>query len=233
MKGISNIFLLINLLAVYLRNLLNIIMLMPQIKNVIFDLGGVLLNIDYYKTANAFKALGASEFDSFYSQTGANHLFEQLETGHIEPEDFYKAMQPHCAAGTSFQQIQIAWNAILLNFRKESVQYLTTLKDRFNLYLLSNTNIIHHTQFHKTFTAETGLQEFDSLFIKAYYSHAINRRKPYPETYYFVLEDAGLAAGETLFIDDSVVNIKGALEAGLHTHLLLPAERIEQLPMLQ
>lgn len=206
---------------------------MPQIKNVIFDLGGVLLNIDYHKTANAFKALGASEFDSFYSQTGANQLFEQLETGHIEPNDFYKAMQPHCTKGTSFQQIQTAWNAILLNFRKESVQYLTTLKDRFNLYLLSNTNIIHHNQFHQTFTAETGLQDFDSLFIKAWYSHAINRRKPYPETYHFVLNDAGLQAGETLFIDDSVVNIEGALEAGLQTHLLLTPEKIESLELLK
>ncbi len=202
-------------------------------KNVIFDLGGVLLNIDYHKTANAFKALGASEFDSFYSQTGANKLFEQLETGHIEPADFYLAMQPHCAAGTSFQQIQDAWNAILLNFRNESVQYLLKLKERYNLYLLSNTNIIHHTQFHQTFTAETGLQNFDALFIKSYYSHAINRRKPYPETYHFVLDDAGLKAGETLFIDDSIVNIEGAMEAGLLTHLLLPTEKIESLELLQ
>ena len=206
---------------------------MPQIKNVIFDLGGVLLNIDYHKTANAFRALGAGDFDSFYSQTGANQLFEQLETGHIEPDDFYKAMQPHCAAGTSFQQIQNAWNAILLDFRIASVQYLTTLKDKFNLYLLSNTNIIHHTQFYQTFTEETGLADFDSLFIKAYYSHAINRRKPYPATYQFVLDDAGLQAGETLFIDDSIVNIEGANEAGLLTHLLLPTERIETLEVLK
>jgi len=206
---------------------------MEKIKNVIFDLGGVLLNIDYHKTANAFKALGASDFDSFYSQTGANQLFEQLETGHIEPVDFYNAMQPHCTTGTSHQQIQNAWNAILLDFRKDSVQFLTTLKGKFNLYLLSNTNIIHHTQFYETFKAETGLADFDSLFTKAWYSHAINRRKPYPETYHFVLQDAGLQAGETLFIDDSVVNIEGANEAGLLTHLLLPTERIETLEVLK
>ena len=206
---------------------------MQGIKNVIFDLGGVLLNIDYNKTANAFKALGASNFDSFYSQAGANQLFEQLETGDISNDHFYEAMQTHCHPGTSFQQIQTAWNSILLDFRPQSLQFLTTIKNRFPIYLLSNTNAIHHLAFHQAFTKETGLANFDDYFIKSYYSHQIHLRKPYVVTYHNVLQDAGITASETLFIDDSVVNIDGANKAGLLTHLLLPNEQIELLEQLK
>jgi putative hydrolase of the HAD superfamily len=206
---------------------------MSGIKNVIFDLGGVLLNIDYHITANAFKALGAADFDSFYSQASANELFELLETGNITDADFYDAMQSHCHPGTTHQQIQTAWNAILLDFRPQSLQFLSALKSRYNIYLLSNTNAIHHQAFHQTFTHEIGLANFDDYFVKSYYSHQILQRKPYSATYNFVLQDAGIVASETLFIDDSIVNIDGARQTGLHTHLLLPNERIEQLDLLK
>jgi glucose-1-phosphatase len=202
---------------------------MSRIKNIIFDLGGVLLNIDYNKTSEAFKQLGASNFDSFYSQQGADELFEALETGNITEEDFYKTMQQHCYPGTTSEQIKTAWNAILLDFRSDSLQFLFQLKDKYKLFLLSNTNSIHQAAFNKIFEKQTGLESFDNFFTKAYYSHLIHRRKPYPATYNFVLKDAGISGNETLFIDDSLVNIEGAIEAGLKTHLLTPGEKIELL----
>jgi glucose-1-phosphatase len=200
-----------------------------QIKNIIFDLGGVLLNIDYNKTSDAFKKLGASDFDSFYSQQGANDLFEALETGNITEAAFYSAMQDHCSPGTTYEQIQAAWNAILLDFRMESLQYLSHLQDKYNLFLLSNTNSIHHTEFCKIYTRQTGKSRFDDFFVKSYYSHVMHKRKPYPSTYTFVLQDAGINIEDTLFIDDSKVNIEGAAEAGLNTHWLTPGEKIELL----
>jgi putative hydrolase of the HAD superfamily len=204
---------------------------MEGVKNIIFDLGGVLLNIDYSRTSAAFKKLGAGDFDSFYSQQGANQLFEELETGNISETDFYKEMQRHCYPNTTVAQIQDAWNAILLDFREESLQFLKTLNDNYNLFLLSNTNSIHLSEFDKIFARQTGGTNFNDLFDKAYYSHLIHRRKPYPPTYGFVLEDAGISEMETLFIDDSIVNIEGAMEAGLKTHWLKPGERIELLPL--
>jgi glucose-1-phosphatase len=200
------------------------------IKNIIFDLGGVLLDIDYHKTANAFKALGAADFDSFYSQAGANELFEQLETGHISEADFCAAMLQHCHAGTTQQQVIAAWNAILLHYRLPSVQFVLGLQAHYNVYLLSNTNAIHQREFYQSFTTETGLPHFDMLFKKAYFSHSIHQRKPYVATYQWVLQDAGIEAAETLFIDDSPVNITGAKDAGLICHLLLPGQTVEDLP---
>lgn len=202
---------------------------MKGVKNIILDLGGVLIDIDYNKTADAFKKLGAERFDDLYSQTGAEKLFEDLETGKISENDFYKEMQQHCYPGTTYSQIEAAWNEILLDFRIPSLDYLETLKEKYNLFLLSNTNEIHKKSFDKTLHNETGKESLDEYFIKSYYSHILHMRKPYVATYEFVLHDGNMKAGETLFIDDSIVNIHGANDAGLKTHLLLPAEKIERL----
>ncbi len=204
---------------------------MDAVKNIIFDLGGVLLDIDYNKTSDAFKKLGASDFDSFYSQQGANQLFEDLETGQITEMDFYNTMQEHCVSNTTHEQIQAAWNGILLDFRRESLQFLSQLNTNYNLFLLSNTNSIHQAEFNKIFTLQTGHSSFDDFFSKSYYSHLIHKRKPYPSTYTHVLADAGINAEETLFIDDSKVNIEGAVEAGLKTYWLTPGEKIELLSL--
>ncbi len=202
---------------------------MAKIKNLIFDLGGVLLDIDYNKTSDAFKTLGVHQFDELYSQTGANHLFEQLETGKISEDDFYTAIQRYCNPSTTKEQLTAAWNAILLNFRIKSLHCLNGLKEKYNIYLLSNTNSIHLKAFDKIFEEEIGKASLDDYFIKAYYSHKIHLRKPYPSTYQFVLDDAGIYAKETLFIDDSIVNIEGAKEAGLEVHHLLAGQKIEDI----
>jgi glucose-1-phosphatase len=202
---------------------------MAAIKNIIFDLGGVLLDIDYQLTAAAFKKLGVRDFDDFFSQQQANQLFEDLETGTVSEADFYANMLLHCQSGTTEAAVKHAWNAILQTFRLSSLQYLPQLKNKYNIYLLSNTNSIHLTAFNEIFTMQTGQTNFDAVFKKAYYSHLINKRKPYTATYQWVLNDAGIEAASTLFIDDSKVNIQGALEAGLATHWLQKNQQIENL----
>lgn len=202
---------------------------MSVIKNIIFDLGGVLLNIDFNKTKNAFEKLGVEVFDRFYTKDSANPVFEALETGAISNEEFYTELQKHCRPGTSFFQIQQAWNKILVDFRKESIAVLPDLAKRYTIYLLSNTNSIHHAEFSVMFKNDFGGKIFDDLFSKAYYSQIIKKRKPYTETYLHVINDAGIAAQQTLFIDDSPANIQGAELAGLQTKLLGADERIENL----
>ncbi|MBC7890447.1 MAG: HAD family phosphatase [Ferruginibacter sp.] len=202
---------------------------MKKIKNIIFDLGGVLLNIDYHKTSGAFKMLGVQQFDELYSQANANLLFEALETGNISEEGFYQSLQQYCRPGTDWQQMQTAWNAILLDFRMESLAVLDVLKDNYKLFLLSNTNSIHLTAFNQILREQTGKTSLDGYFIKSYYSHIIRMRKPYATTYQWVLNDGNMVAAETLFIDDSINNIKGANEAGINTHLLTPTENLSDL----
>jgi putative hydrolase of the HAD superfamily len=107
------------------------------------------------------------------------------------------------------------------------VQHLQLLAQKYNLYLLSNTNIIHQSAFLASFEKETGLTDFNAFFTKPYYSHEINLRKPNANIFEFVAADANILPKETLFIDDSYPNIDAAKLLGFKTHLLLPNERIE------
>lgn len=205
---------------------------MSEIKNIIFDLGGVLIDIDYNKTINAFKELGIPNFEEMFSQFKASDLFEKLETGDISEEDFYSTLKKDIPVPVTDLQIENAWNAILLDFRKESLDYLTFLQPKYNLYLLSNTNSIHYRSFQNLFIKETGKPSLDIYFIKAWYSHLIHLRKPYAAIYDFIVKEESLNPKETLFIDDSINNIESAAKVGLQTHLLLPEERIENLGII-
>jgi FMN phosphatase YigB (HAD superfamily) len=204
---------------------------MAIIKNIIFDLGGVLLNIDYNRTSLAFKKLGIENFDELFSQFKANDLFEKLETGVISEEDFYQSILEYAKIPLTINEIKTAWNAMLLDFRIDSLNFLETLIGKYNLFLLSNTNSIHHKAFKEILNKEVGKHTLDGYFIKSYYSHIMKMRKPYLETYRFVLNDSNLIAGETLFIDDSINNIEAAKEVGIITHHLLAWEKIEKLKL--
>ena len=204
---------------------------MANIKNIIFDLGNVLFDIDYDKTIKAFEQLGFRDFKSHFSPYKMDNLFENIETGKITAAEFYQSIKAVSSKPVSSEQIKQAWNAMLLQFRMDSLAFLKQISSKYNLYLLSNTNSIHLEAVEAMFLRETGEQSLNDYFIKAYYSNLIGLRKPDAEVYSFVLEDAGLMASETLFIDDLFTNIDGAIPLGIHTHLLLPGERIERLTL--
>lgn len=203
---------------------------MNEIRNIIFDLGGVLLNINYQKTAHAFEQLGFHDFNNMYTQYTADEIFSKLETGKISNEDFYNSLLAKAAQPIRVEDLQTAWNAMLLDFRTESLAKLRQLKLDYKIFLLSNTNDIHWQAFQTIFTESTGEDSLDHHFHKAYYSHQVGLRKPNADIYEFVAADAGLEIAETIFIDDSYNNIEAASALGFQTHLLLAGEKIEALP---
>jgi glucose-1-phosphatase len=202
---------------------------MAELKNIIFDLGAVLINIDYKKTERAFIALGFENFEAMYSQFTADDIFEKLETGEISNEDFYDKLISLSDNKITVAQIKNAWNEIILDWRVESLNFLETLSTKYKLFLLSNTNAIHHEYFINSLKIETNRIEINSLFAKAYYSYEIHFRKPNKDIFEFVAKDARINIAETLFIDDSSNNINTAKLLGFKTHLLLEGERIENL----
>ena len=202
---------------------------MQNIKAIIFDLGGVLLNIDFKKVSESFKALGIHEFDQIYSQTKQYRVFEYLETGKISKEDFCTALTEYTTNSLTHEQVISAWNSILLDFRMNSLQALKKLRTRYKLFLLSNTNIIHQEEFNIIFKNTVGENSFDSLFDKAYYSHEIGLRKPDAAAYEYVLKENNLQPEVTLFIDDTLINIEGAKAVGMPTIYLTKEMRIEEL----
>lgn len=193
---------------------------MTNIKNILFDLGGIFLDIDYQKTEQAFIDLGITDFSTRFSQQFSNNLFEALETGMISPEDFYKAFRKETNTDLTDESIKTAWNALLLHFPPERLVWLEEIGKRYPIYLFSNTNIIHYQCFTENFQQQFPHQSFNKYFRKAYYSHELGLRKPYPASYLKIMELENLDPKETLFIDDTPKNIEGAQQAGLQTLLL-------------
>ena len=196
------------------------------IRNIIFDLGGVILNIDYHQTEQAFIKLGIRNFNELYSQFHANSFFKDFEKGKINPRSFISQLKTY-APGISESNIINAWNAMLLDFPAGRIGFLQKLKNTYRIFLLSNTNAIHHGAFQKIDLDSKGT--LDSCFEKVYYSHEIGLRKPDKEIFELVLSENDLLAEETLFVDDTLANIEAAVSVNLKTIYLKPPERIEDI----
>jgi putative hydrolase of the HAD superfamily len=199
-----------------------------KIRNIIFDLGGVLLDIDFKKTRDAFIASGVNDFDAYFQQSFSNPLFADLEKGLINPIDFFEAFRNEAAVPITDEIIINNWNALLGDFRKNSLTYIASLKKDYRVFLFSNTNIIHFEAFMILFEQQIGVGHFHDYFEKAYYSHEMNLRKPDVESFEFIIRENNLDAEETLFVDDTLKNIEGAKAAGLQTLWLQNGMLIEE-----
>ncbi|TNE53932.1 MAG: HAD family phosphatase [Bacteroidetes bacterium] len=202
---------------------------MDQYEGIIFDLGGVILNIDYDKTRLAFEEIGLTDFDGIYSQASQSGLFDELEVGAISPQRFINEMLEHLPAGTSPNQVVSAWNAMLLDLPKENLDFLKSLHEKTRTFLLSNTNEIHLPAFHSILENSHSESSLDPYFEKVYYSCRLRMRKPDPETFLKVCEENGLNPQKTFFVDDSIQHVEGARKAGLIAHHLRGGERIQDL----
>jgi putative hydrolase of the HAD superfamily len=129
-------------------------------------------------------------------------------------------------------QIIKAWNSLLIGFREKSLDWLKSNQSNFSLFLYSNTNQPHQDYFLAQYTREIG-GDFNALFKKPYYSHEMGMRKPDPASFQYILDQEGLIAAETLFIDDNEPNIAAAASVGLQVLNLQPGMFIEtELPKL-
>lgn len=191
-----------------------------EIKNIIFDLGGVLLNIDYHKSINAFINLGFNEFSLTYSQARQSELFDLFETGKINETEFFHSLKTHFNSNAPFDSIRNAWNAMLLDLPESRVQFLLNIKNNYRIFLLSNTNQTHQNAFEKIVQQSALIQRLEDIFEKTYYSHHIGLRKPHKEIFEMVLKENNLIPHETLFIDDSVQHTIGAEKAGIKSIFL-------------
>lgn len=197
-----------------------------KISNLILDFGGVIYQIDHQRQIDAFKSLGVKDFEQLYSQAMQSPLFAEFERGVISPEDLKQTMlQMMGHSGISIRAVEDAWNSILIGFHRPTVELLAKLKKVYNLFLLSNTNIIHYNLYTREFADEYG-HDFNLLFEKSYWSFKIGMRKPDAEIYQFVLGDGNLNPEETVFVDDTYKNIESSRLAGLPAVHLEPGKQL-------
>ena len=191
---------------------------MKKIDNIIFDLGNVIINIDYQSTINAFEKIGITNAKDFYSKSSQKNIFDKLEIGKITREDFVLEIQKNIPK-TSKAEIINAWNAIIKDLPQSRINLLKDLKNKFSIFLLSNTNTIHIDYIFENIGKDR-YQEFYNLFDKVYYSYEVKLRKPDPNIFELVIEENNLNVKNTLFIDDSIQHINSAKKIGLQTYHL-------------
>ena len=188
---------------------------LKQFDTLIFDLGGVIINLDYHATSKAFISLGIKDFDELYSQANQTGLFDELETGKISPFLFINKILDFLPKGTTPNQVVHAWNAMIKDFPIKRLELLQKLSSTHRLLLFSNTNRIHEEKV-RLELKKVSENSLESYFDRTYLSHTFGHRKPHAESFTRLLEDAEVQeAGKTLFIDDSPQHIEGAKKAGL------------------
>lgn len=202
--------------------------MLQNVRHIIFDFGGVLLNIDYKRTEQAFTDLGIANFGDMYSQLQQTDIFDRLETGKISGATFIGELKAGTGVQATDQQLIDAWNAMLLDLPLRRLQILQQLQLHFDTFLLSNTNEIHEEAFNKILKAQAGFQSMGVFFDKIYYSHRVGLRKPGKEIFQLILEQNSLNPEKTLFIDDSPQHIATARELGLQTIFMEPGMTIEE-----
>lgn len=194
-----------------------------MIKNIVFDFGGVIADLDKQKAVEAFKSLGIQEAEKYldpYLQSGA---FLEVENGKTDAAGFIAAMQELSGRELSFAQVQNAWLAFITGISRKKLDYILSLRDRhYNTYLLSNTNpFIMGWACSERFPWGLPL---DAYFDKMYFSYKAGFTKPDERIFKYMLEDSGIKPDETLFVEDGKANIDTAGKLGFRTYCPLNGE---------
>lgn len=192
---------------------------MIDIKNIIFDFGGVIINISHQKVENAFNALGINNFNMIFNQATQSKLFQRFETGEMSDSQFRDRLRELVQMDISNKELDEAWNQIIGEYPFKRINLLNNIKNNYRLFLLSNTNIIHFNNYIPKFESEYGYA-FESIFERTYWSFKFGKRKPDFDAYTDLIEENQLIPEETLFIDDSKQNVVAAQKVGLKTYHL-------------
>jgi putative hydrolase of the HAD superfamily len=190
----------------------------PSVRHLIFDLGGVILDLSIEQTLESFSRLSGIPKQKVQEIFQTSPGFNDYESGKMTDTGFRNYLRDIYRTDSSDQQLDACWNAMLGGIAMEKLHLLQRLKKSYSVYLLSNTNEIHLSYINSMILPKlTGERSLDSYFHKAYYSHRMQKRKPEVEIFEQVLLENQLKASETLFFDDNALNVEGAKLAGLQT----------------
>lgn len=197
----------------------------PRLPNLLFDFGGVIINIDYGRTLEAMRALSRVGSTIGFTQVAQAALFDDLETGRITPEVFRQGLRTHYELSHATDaELDAAWNAMLLDLPLERLEYLRELRRQgYRTALLSNTNSIHIQVINEMLRREYGLENgIGDVLDRVFYSQEVGLRKPGREIFEHVLREMNWQPEETLFVEDSIQHIRTAEELGIRTLFLAP-----------
>lgn len=194
-----------------------------MIKNIVLDLGAVILAIDLQAYIAELQRLAPNA--NFTFDHNKHRFYQDFEKGLISEDAFFAQMQEALQSNVAIEQLINAWQKILLKPYAESFEFLKWAKmHNYKLYLLSNTNAAHRKQFDQIFNKEWGQNEFYNFFEKVYYSYEMQKIKPNPDIFASVLINHNLLPNETFFVDDNAENVAAAKKLGINAWLFAGAQ---------
>ena len=199
-----------------------------DIRNIVFDFGGVIIDIDPYAIVNQMNKMGFSVVDKMKEPAFLESV-KRFEKGIIKASTFREEVKNYLNISISDAFFDEMWNSMLYDIPERRINLVKQLKQNYHVYLLSNTNEIHYDMFVRDLQLRYGYREFDNLFDKAFFSFALHLAKPDPDIYRFVLDSYDMLPEQTLFIDDTDENIESARSLGIHTLKVEMGSRIVDL----
>ncbi|HEX8041782.1 MAG TPA: HAD family phosphatase [Chryseosolibacter sp.] len=199
-------------------------MLVPSVKNLIFDLGGVILDLSVDHTLSSFAGLSGMAKEKVHELYYSTPGFLEYEKGQMDDTTFRNFIRETYCISCGDPEIDQCWNAMLRGIPAARLNLLTRLQKEFRVFLLSNTNSIHIQHINEVMLPNgNGSASLDTYFHKAYYSHRMGKRKPDADIFEQVLEENHLVPEQTLFLDDYAINLEGARSVGIKTvHVTSP-----------
>lgn len=191
-----------------------------MIRNLIFDLGGVLVSLDRKRCLDNFSSLlGFDDFGDYLNAYAQKGFFAKFENGDIGSAQFRDEVRSRCRVeNVTDEMIDSTLDTFLTQVAPYKVKLLLDLKEKYNLFLLSNVNPIAWKKCCELFLEAQG-GDIEDVFEKLYLSFELNASKPGTAIYNKVIEDSGIVPAETLFIDDSAANIETGRQMGLNVLL--------------
>ena len=188
-----------------------------KIKNIVFDLGGVLVDLDFKAAINGLQKAGFANVKEQLQTLHQGGIFQKFELGEMSADEFRTAIRENSTVELTDEEVDKLWNAMLLEIPREKLELILDLRGKYMVYLLSNTNSIHWDYVCKNAFNYRGFRVND-YFEETFLSYEMHLAKPDKAIFEKVLQDANLLPEETLFIDDSEANCKAAEEVGIHAH---------------
>ena len=188
-----------------------------NIKNIVFDLGGVLVDLDFKAAINGLQKAGFANVKEQLQTLHQGGIFQKFELGEMSADEFRTAIRENSTVELTDEEVDNLWTAMLLEIPREKLELILDLRGKYMVYLLSNTNSIHWDYVCKNAFNYRGFRVKD-YFEETFLSYEMHLAKPNKAIFEKVLQDANLLPEETLFIDDSEANCKAAEEVGIHAH---------------
>ena len=199
-----------------------------KIRNIVFDLGGVLVDLDFKAAINGLQKAGFANVKEQLQAFDCEGIFQKFELGEMSADEFRSAIRENSTVSLTDEEVDGLWNAMLLEVPREKLELILHLRGKYMVYLLSNTNSIHWDYVCKNAFNYRGFRVND-YFEETFLSYEMHLAKPDKAIFEKVLEEANLLPEETLFIDDSEANCKAASELGIHTHHYHIGEDLKEL----